>query len=506
MNDEQTIAHHTLAEIAGATGAQLTGDAAATVRDVTHDSRQVADGWLFVAIKGAAVDGHKFIKTAIKQGAIGIVSERSVLPHGEGVAWLQVADARVALARIAALVQDEPSAQLQLVGITGTNGKTTTAYITSHIAESVGDTVALLGTVERRIGTHRERTEHTTPEAPDTQRFLRRAVEAECKVAVMECSSQALDLRRCDALDFAVAAWTNLTQDHLDYHGDMERYYISKRRLFDGSTGILPRAAVINIDDAYGLRLFNELHAATTKSARLITYALDRAADVCADEINTRLDGMSFRLHTPQGSQTVRSPLFGRTSVYNILAATAAALTIGYNIDRIAGAIETCAGAPGRFERVAPHDGGFAVVVDYAHTPDALRNTLNTAREVARDGRIITVFGCGGDRDRTKRPSMGEAAAMGSDLVYLTSDNPRTEDPQRIFDDTEAGLRPHATDYRITPDRRAAIHEAIAEARPGDLVLIAGKGHEDYQIIGTEKLHFDDREVAREALEVKVNA
>jgi UDP-N-acetylmuramyl-tripeptide synthetase len=392
-----------------------------------------------------------------------------------------------------------PSSHLQLVGITGTNGKTTTAYITSHIAETAGETVALLGTIERRIGAHRERTEHTTPEASDTQRFLRRAVEAECKVAVMECSSQALDLRRCDSLDFAVAAWTKLTQDHLDYHGDMERYYISKRRLFDGSIGAAPRAAVINTDDAYGRRLLDELSLLTTKPARLITYALDRAADVRADDIHTSLDGMRFQLHTGQGSRAVCSSLVGRTSLYNILTATAAALTLGYDLDRIAKGIETCAGAPGRFERVANKE-GFAVIVDYAHTPDALRNTLHTAREVAGDGRIITVFGCGGDRDRTKRPLMGEAAAKGSDLVYLTSDNPRTEDPQRIFDDTEAGLRPHATDYRIAPDRRAAIHEAIAAARPGDLVLIAGKGHEDYQITGTEKLHFDDREVAHEVL------
>lgn len=495
----QTITHRTLAEIARTTDARLTGDPAITVCDVAHDSRQVAAGWLFVAIKGATVDGHTFIRAAVKQGATAIVSERGSLPYGEGIAWLQVADARVALARIAALVQDNPSSQLQLVGITGTNGKTTTAYIMSHIAETAGNASALLGTVERRIGTRRERTEHTTPEASDTQRFLRQAVEAECKVAVMECSSQALDLRRCDALDFAVAAWTNLTQDHLDYHQDMERYYLSKRRLFDGSTGSVPRHAVINIDDAYGRRLLDELRAIRTKPVRFITYALDRAADVRADEINTSLNGMQFRLHTPQGSRVVHSPLVGRVMLYNILTATASALALGFRLERIAAAIETCAGAPGRFERVA-HDGAFAVVVDYAHTPDALSNTLRTAREVAVNGRIITVFGCGGDRDRTKRPLMGAAAAERSDLVYLTSDNPRTEDPQRIFADTEAGLLQHSTAYRITPDRRTAIREAVAQAQAGDLVLIAGKGHEDYQIIGTEKLHFDDREVAREEL------
>jgi UDP-N-acetylmuramyl-tripeptide synthetase len=454
---------------------------------------------LFVAIKGAIADGHDFIEAAIERGAIGIVSEQPAPPDTKA-AWLQVVDARRALAEIAAHVHGDPSTQLQLIGVTGTNGKTTTAFIMSDIAERAGATVALLSTIEQRTGKRREPALHTTPEASDTERFLRRAVDEGCRVAVMECSSQALDLRRCDALNFSVAIWTNLTQDHLDYHGDMESYYRSKRQLFDSSLGNAPRFAVINTDDAYGRRLLDELSRATIKPDGFITYALDDAAHVRATDMHASPSAMRFRLHTPAGNRDVSSPLVGRPMLYNILAASAAALKLGCELDQIAAAIKRCTGAPGRFERVA-HNGDFAVIVDYAHTEDALRSTLKTAREVARGGRIITVFGCGGDRDRTKRRPMGEAAAEGSDLVILTSDNPRTEDPQQILRDTEAGLTLHQTPYRITADRRTAIHEAIAEARAGDLVLIAGKGHENYQVIGTEKLQFDDCEVAREALE-----
>lgn len=501
-SNSETIPHRTLADIASVARAHLTGDNGAhtaSAIDVTHDSRQVAPGWLFVAIKGALADGHDFIESAIKRGAVGVISEQPPPPDSH-IAWLRVADARRALAEVAAYVHGDPSSRLNLAGITGTNGKTTTAFIVSSIAETAGANLALLSTVEQRIGANREPAAHTTPEASDTERFLRRAVDAGCAVAVMECSSQALDLRRCDALKFAAAIWTNLTQDHLDYHGNMERYYQSKRQLFDGSIGTPPRFAVINMDDAYGRRLLDELGHAPSRPDDFVTYALDRAADVRATDVKTSLGGMRFRLHTPAGERDVSSPLVGRPMLYNILAAAAAAHKLGFDFDQISAAIKECTGAPGRFERVQ-HEGGFAVVVDYAHTEDALRNTLGTAREVVGSGRIITVFGCGGDRDRTKRRPMGEAAAQGSDLVILTTDNPRTEDPQQILRDSEVGLRSHQTPFRIIADRRAAIHEAINVARAGDLVLIAGKGHEDYQIIGNERLHFNDREVAREALE-----
>lgn len=496
-----TIPHATLADVARDTDARLTiptdNDAgSARVLDVTHDSRQVAPGTLFVAIRGAVSDAHDFIPGAIDRGGVGIVSERDA-PIDTRIAWLTVPDARSALARAARVVHSDPSARLPLVGVTGTNGKTTVAYIVSHIAEVAGASPALLGTIERRIGGVREPTEHTTPEASDTQRFLRQALEAGCRVAVMECSSQALDLRRCDALRFEVAIWTNLTQDHLDYHVDMEAYYRSKLRLFDGSLGIVPRHSIINSDDAYGRRLYDEIESTVGGSAT--TYALDRAADVRAFDAEHTPGGMTFRLHTPQGGRVLRSPLAGRPMLYNILAASAAALRLGFGLDDIARGVETCTGAPGRFERIK-HKGDFAVVVDYAHTPDAITNTLRTAREVARRGRVITVFGCGGDRDRAKRPLMGAAAAEGSDLVILTSDNPRNENPAQIFRDTEEGLRPHETSYSVEPDRRAAIFRAIDAAQSSDIVIIAGKGHETYQIIGRTREDFDDREVAREAL------
>jgi UDP-N-acetylmuramoyl-L-alanyl-D-glutamate--2,6-diaminopimelate ligase len=355
----------------------------------------------------------------------------------------------------------------------------------------------VLGTVGYRIGEEHFEAAHTTPEASDVQRFLRRAVDAGCRVAVMESSSQALDLRRCDALSVAVAVFTNLTRDHLDYHGTMENYFDAKLRLFDGRTGARPAASVLNLDDEYGARLARELREA---NARVVTYALKADADVTAHGVEFSLGGNRFELHTHAGARRVRSPLVGQPHVYNVLAASACALALGYDLDTVARAIEICAGAPGRFERVA-HAGDFAVVVDYAHTDDALRNVLSTAREVAaRGARVVTVFGCGGDRDRTKRAPMGEAAASLSDVVVLTSDNPRTEDPEAILHDAEVGLKKTGKPYLKIIDRREAINRAIQEARSGDTVVIAGKGHENYQIIGTEKFHFDDREVAREAL------
>jgi UDP-N-acetylmuramyl-tripeptide synthetase len=314
----------------------------------------------------------------------------------------------------------------------------------------------------------------------------------------MECSSQAIDLHRCDALQFAVAIFTNLTRDHLDYHVTMENYFAAKRRLFDGTLGKLPRVSVINTDDARGPELMRELTAA---AARVVSYALDSEADVTAQDIEISLEGMSFHLKTPAGARALHTPLVGRPHIYNILAAVATGLELGYGLDVIASAVEKCTGAPGRFELV-PHAGDFAVVVDYAHTDDALVNALNTARDVTR-GRVITVFGCGGDRDNSKRAPMGEAAGTLSDAVILTSDNPRTEDPLEIITDAEVGLRTTHKPYRKIADRREAIHSAIAEARSGDVVVIAGKGHEDYQIIGRQTFHFDDKEVAREALALR---
>jgi UDP-N-acetylmuramyl-tripeptide synthetase len=492
----------TLEDVARATGGKLSGAGGAlVVSDVTHDSREARAGSLFVAIQGAKFDAHSFVDQVMAAGAAGVISERA-RPANFAGAWIEVADARGALARAAAEVHGHPSRELKLVGITGTNGKTTTAHLLAAVCEAAGERVAVLGTVGYRIGGERFKAEHTTPEASAVQRFLRRAVEAGCGVAVMESSSQALDLRRCDALHYDVAVFTNLTQDHLDYHGTMEDYFAAKRRLFDGRLGARPRVSVVNADDPYGARLAAELGR---DGERVLTYALDGEADVRARDVRYTLEGMSFTLHAPGVESPVRSPLVGRPHIYNMLAAAASGLTLGYEMDAMAGAFATCVGAPGRFERVGHAAGDFTVVVDYAHTDDALRNVLATAREVVSGGgRVITVFGCGGDRDRTKRAPMGEAAATFSDIVILTSDNPRTEDPEAILADAEVGLRRAAgKPYLKLADRREAIYRAVAEARAGDVVVIAGKGHEDYQIVGTEVIRFDDKEVAREALDAR---
>jgi UDP-N-acetylmuramoyl-L-alanyl-D-glutamate--2,6-diaminopimelate ligase len=487
----------TLGEVARALNGTLAGDEDAPVTDVTHDSRQAREGSLFVAVQGANLDAHSFVDAVMEQGAAGVISERVMPPDFSG-GWIQVAEARRAMALAAALVHGHPSRELKLVGITGTNGKTTTTYLVAAIAKAAGEKVAMTTTVEYSVGDESIKAERTTPEATDVQRLLRRAVEAGCRTAVMESSSQAIDLHRCDALSYSVAVFTNLTRDHLDYHGTMDNYFAAKRKLFDGGLGTPPRASVINVDDERGAQLARELES---DGARVVSYALNEKADVTAFDVRHSLDGMRFRLSTPLGQRDLHSPLVGRPHIYNILAAVASGLELRYDLDVISRAIETCAGAPGRFERV-PHEGDFAVVVDYAHTDDALLNVLRTAREVTQ-GRIITVFGCGGDRDRSKRAPMGEAAASLSDVVILTSDNPRTEDPERIFADVEAGMRETTKPYEKIADRRKAITRAIAEARTGDLVLIAGKGHEDYQIIGREVFHFDDKEVAREALASK---
>jgi UDP-N-acetylmuramoyl-L-alanyl-D-glutamate--2,6-diaminopimelate ligase len=427
-------------------------------------------------------------------GAAGVISEEPPPDDFSGV-WLQVKDIRRAMALAAAEVQHHPSRELQLVGITGTNGKTTTAYLIASIPEAAGEPVAMTGTVEYRIGQERRKADRTTPEATDMQRLLREAVEVGCKTAVMECSSQAMDFHRCDSLEFAVAVFSNLTRDHLDYHKTMENYWYAKQRLFDGRLGSRPKTSVINIDDPRGVELAEKLES---DGLRVIRYAVKGDADITARDAEFSLNGMRFRLHTPEGAQHFQSPLVGPPHVYNTLAAIGSGIALGYTMDVITKALATCTGAPGRFERV-PHSGDFAVVVDYAHTDDALLNVLRTAREVTQ-GKIITVFGCGGDRDSSKRAPMGEAAGSLSDVVILTSDNPRTEDPEKILNDAEQGIRKTGKPYEKIADRREAIQHAIAQARSNDLVLIAGKGHEDYQIIGREVFHFDDKEVAREAL------
>jgi len=478
----------TIEQVAKATNAELTGENNREVSDVTHDSRQAGTGALFVAVRGLTMDGHRFIDDVMRRGTVGIVSELNA-PAGFRGAWLKVADARTALAQAAAVINGNPSHDLNLVGITGTNGKTTTTYLVFALAAANSEKGAMLTTVEYRIGDESEPAVRTTPEASDTNRFLRRAVSNGCRMAVMETSSQAIDLHRCDALRFQAAIFTNLTRDHLDYHLTMENYYDAKKRLFDGRLGDVPKSSVINIDDEYGARLANELKS---NDQNVITFAQRNPADLTANDIEVSLiKGTSFNLQTPQGARKISSPLVGKPHVYNMLAAAAVALELGYDLDKIAEGLKICVGAPGRFERIA-HGGDFAVVVDYAHSDDALLNTLKTARDLTT-GRIITIFGCGGDRDKTKRAPMGEVAGRNSDLVILTSDNPRTENPLKIISEIEIGLKETNCPYLVIADRREAIHQAIRQAKPHDVVLIAGKGHETYQIVGNDKFYFDDR-------------
>jgi UDP-N-acetylmuramoyl-L-alanyl-D-glutamate--2,6-diaminopimelate ligase len=484
-----------ISQLAAELGGELAGDGTGFGLDVTHDSRQARPGTVFAAIKGATVDGHRFIDDVMRRGAAAVISEFDP-PEGFTGAWIQVPHARHALAKAAAVINGNPSQALDLIGITGTNGKTTTTYLTFALAEAAKWRAAMLTTVEYRVGERSEPAVRTTPEASDTNRFLRRALDDGCTVAVMEASSQAIDLHRCDALRFRVAVFTNLTRDHLDYHETMEEYFDAKRKLFDGRLGERPGASVVNIDDEWGARLASDLRS---EGQRVVTTSQKGEADFSSSDINVSLiRGTSFTLKTPFGQHSVTSPLVGRPHVYNILSATAAAMEIGLGIEPILEGIATCVGAPGRFERV-PHDGDFAVIVDYAHTDDALLNTLKTARELT-SGKVITVFGCGGDRDKTKRAPMGEVAGQNSDVVIVTSDNPRNEDPLRIIAEIETGIRNTSTPYQVISDRREAIHRAVSIAQATDVVIIAGKGHENYQIVGSDKFHFDDREAALEAL------
>jgi len=470
---------------------------AGVVTGIAYDSRQVARGQVFVALKGLRADGAAFARQAIERGAAAIVSEQPA-PPGVNIPWATVEDARLALALLAAAFYRHPSADMRVVGITGTNGKTTTAYLIASIFEAADIRCGVLGTVAYRIGPGENdvrEAARTTPEAPDVQGLLREMVDRGCGACAMEVSSHALSLRRVDGMTFAAGVFTNLTRDHLDFHEDMEAYFQAKRRLFE----MLPRDApsLINIDDPRG-------GALAEAGGRPITYAINRPADIAPGPLSFSLEGLSFDVRTPRGTVHVRSKLVGRPNVYNILAAISTATALDVPFDAIERGLQALDGVPGRFQVVSGAKDEVTVVVDYAHTDDALRNLLETARPLAR-GRLITVFGCGGDRDRTKRPLMGAVAGRLSDLIVITSDNPRSEDPARIIEEIQRGITSDTrrdSEQRLMAivDRRDAIAKAIELAHPGDLVLIAGKGHEKYQVIGDRVQPFDDVAVAREAL------
>jgi UDP-N-acetylmuramoyl-L-alanyl-D-glutamate--2,6-diaminopimelate ligase len=471
--------------------------ARAAVTGIAYDSRRVQPGHVFVALKGRRTDGARFVREALERGAVAVVSEEPA-PADLSAIWTAVQDARLALALLAVAFSGNPSLEMRVVGITGTNGKTTTAHLIASIFDAAEIPCGLLGTVGYRIADDIRDATHTTPEAPEVQALLREMVDRGCGACAMEVSSHALSLRRVDGTTFAAAVFTNLTRDHLDFHGDMDAYFQAKRRLFE----MLPRDAptLINIDDPRGVTL-----AAAT--SRPVTYAVNRPADITPGPVSFSLNGLEFDVRTPRGLLHVKSPLVGRPNVYNILAAVSTATALGLSFHEIESGIAALEGVPGRFQLVSGARGEVMVVVDYAHTDDALRNLLETVRPLA-SGRLITVFGCGGDRDRTKRPLMGAVASRLSDLIVITSDNPRSEDPARIIEEIQRGITPDtqrdAAQGPLTVlDRREAIDMAIELARPGDVVLIAGKGHEKYQIVGSNVLPFDDVAVAREALSRK---
>lgn len=464
------------------------------VTGVEHDSRRVKPGDVFVAMKGESSDGNLFVEQAIAAGAVALVTDSEITVTG--AAWAKVPRGRRALAAISANFYRRPAEKLAITGITGTNGKSTTAFLLESILKSADRKSVLVGTIEYHVAGKVLSAPHTTPEALELQRLFRDAVDAGATEAVMEVSSHALAQERTFGIPFDVAVFTNLTRDHLDYHRTMDEYFAAKRILFAGD-GRLPRVSVINVDDEYGLKL-NQF--CKQGGSEVITYGISKA-DFHSAKLEITSRGTCFQVITPDETIGVKSPLIGRVNVYNILAASAAAYARGCSAEAIARGIACLARVPGRFERV---DCGqpFTVIVDYAHTDDALRNLTSLAREFVKASgrRVITVVGCGGDRDRSKRPLMGEAAGRGSDFVVLTSDNPRSEDPLAIINDALVGLQRSSAKYTIEPDRRAAIHTAMGEARQGDIVLIAGKGHERVQIIRKTNIPFDDRLVAAEAL------
>ena len=486
---------------AGVEVRRVTGPLDGEIQAIVYDSRKATPGSIFFALHGEKLDGTKFAEDALQRGAIAIASDES---STKGTAWLPEnatwvglthGSERRGLARAAANWYGRPAEALKLVGVTGTNGKTTTTYLVDSILRAAGHTSGLIGTTGYRTPAGSREALNTTPESLDLQQMFAEIRDGEGTHAVLEASSHALAMERLWGCKFAAAVFTNLTRDHLDYHKTFDDYFAAKRLLFEGTGAGAPDIAVVNVDDSYGAKLAG-------LARRTMTYGLKAPADLTATRLSLSFHGLEFTAQTPAGNIEVRSPFVGRINIYNILAAIGAAVGLEIPGARIEEGIANLELVPGRFQRI---DEGqpFLVIVDYAHTDDALRNLISTARELNPSARIITVFGAGGERDRTKRPLMGEAAGSLSNLVVLTSDNPRGEDPLRIINDVVVGLQKVNAPYQIEADREKAVALAIGEAQAGDIVLLAGKGHETYQVLREGKIDFDDREVARAALRRK---
>jgi UDP-N-acetylmuramoyl-L-alanyl-D-glutamate--2,6-diaminopimelate ligase len=469
------------------------------VAGVEYDSRRVRPGVVFVAMKGEGSDGNRFIDQAISAGAVAVVTDSASEAPRSSVAWAQVIHGRRALARMSANFYKRPAERIANTGITGTNGKSTTAFLVESVLKAAGRKTVLVGTIEYHVAGKVLPAPHTTPEALELNRLLSEGLGLGVTESVMEVSSHALEQQRVFGIPFDVAVYTNLTRDHLDYHGTMENYFRAKQVLFEGCGTEPPRAAVVNVDDEFGCDL---LKFSQKRSSTVLSYGLN-SGDFHAEALDITPRGTRFQMATPLGKIAMWTSLIGKVNVYNVLAAAAAGYARDCSAELIAKGISDLICVPGRFERV---DCGqpFTVVVDYAHTDDAIRNLTALARDfVVRaglKGKVITMFGCGGNRDRAKRPLMGEAAGRGSDLVVLTSDNPRSEDPLAIMNDAVVGIQKSGAKYTMEPDRRHAIALALQQAAPGDIVLLAGKGHEKVQTTQSGTIPFDDVEVAREGL------
>src|SRR5258708_4854605 len=470
------------------------------ISGVHYDSRRIQPGWVFVAWKGESTDGNRYINAALKNGAVAVVTDSASEQPRAGKAWAVVPHGRKASAQVSANFYGRPAEKLKIIGVTGTNGKTTTTFLIESILQSCGQPSALIGTIEYHVAGKVLSAPHTTPESLELQQIFSDALQACATGVVMEVSSHALEQGRVWGIPYDVAVFTNLTRDHLDYHKDMESYFVAKSLLFQGCGSKPPRAAVINIDDEYGRAL---LASSKHTSELVISYGIN-TGEFHARNIDLQPNRTEFDLFTAEDHVHISSSLIGKINISNLLAAAAATWSRGCSLKQIAEAVRGFKQVPGRFERV---DCGqpYTVVVDYAHTDDALRNLTSIARDfvsrAGEKGRVITVFGCGGDRDRAKRPLMGKAAGQGSDFVVLTSDNPRSEDPLAIINDAQPGLVSSQTKYVVEPDRKKAIGIALANANPGDMGLIAGKWHENTQTTREGTFPFDDVQVAREALQ-----
>lgn len=472
-------------------GRLIQGNLDTDIKGITIDSRKTAEGIMFVAMVGMSADGHKFIPSAYDNGCRAVLTEREVEGLPLDMTVFRVKSARTALAIMAANFYSSPSKEMSMIGVTGTNGKTSTTYFMESVLNYVKRKTAVIGTVEIRIGGEKRDIDFATSTTPDTlelNQMLRIMADEKVEDVIMEVSSHGLELQKVDGIDFEVGIFTNLTQDHLDFHKTMENYCKAKAKLFK-----MCKHGIVNADDKWSSMIIENA------DCDIITYGIDSECDLKAKNIEYKMDRVDFTVCINGEDTNFELKVPGRFSVYNALGVIGAALAMGISVNDIKEGINNIKGVPGRIQNV-PNDKGFNVIVDYAHTPDGLENILNSVREFTKN-KIITVFGCGGDRDRTKRPIMGEIVAKLSDVAIVTSDNPRSEEPSEILKEIEVGVKPVTDDYIMIVDRKEAIYKAVAMAKAGDSIIIAGKGHENYQILKDKTIHFDDVEVAREALE-----